>query len=680
MPNQLIHETSPYLLQHANNPVEWLPWGLEALEKARKENKPIFLSIGYAACHWCHVMEHESFEDPQTAEIMNEHFVSIKVDREERPDLDSIYMGAVVAMTGQGGWPMSVFLTPEGEPFYGGTYFPATSRYGMAAFRDVLMGVANAWKTENSDLRRTSAELTQHLRENSRLVAKGSSPLREDMLQQAAQVLIDSYNEDIGSWGGAPLFPQPMAVEFLLTQAERGSRKALDTASHLLLTMSRGGLFDVVGGGFHRYSTDNSWLVPHFEKMLYDNGQLALAYLHGYMLTDSAEMQAACTQTLDFIAREMTHPSGGFYSSLDADSEGEEGKYYLWTAEEINQALPDIGDRSLIRQIYAIAPNGNFEGKYILQRNSSLEDLSDDLGLSETELVEWLASIHQQLYAARERRVRPMTDDKVLVSWNALALRAFAQAARYLKRTDYLEIAQKNADFLLDALIIDGRLMRAWRNGQARHPAFLEDYAGLAIALLDLYQSDQDPRWYNAASRLCIEILERFQDPAGGFFDNAAEHGQLIARPKDIQDNATPSGSALAAYALLYMAAFDERGEWRSIAEGMLSTVQDYALKHPTAFSFWLQGFDFAAGPVRQVAIVGPAAQPDTQALLAEIWRVYRPRVVVAVNGLEKSAQRLPALLHERGMLQGKPTVYVCQDFTCNLPVHTIQAVRQQLG
>ena len=517
MPNQLIHETSPYLLQHAHNPVDWFPWGPEALEKAHAENKPIFLSIGYAACHWCHVMEHESFEDPQTARLLNDYFVRIKVDREERPDLDSIYMNAVVMMTGQGGWPMSLFLTPEGQPFYGGTYFPSERRYGMPAFREVLSAVAQSWEKEQDEIHRVGSEIVQHLRQSSAWHGTAGA-LRPETLQQATETLLKTYDWNKGGWGQAPRFPQPMAIEFLLLQAARGDQKALQAAVHALDRMSRGGMYDVVGGGFHRYSTDDNWLVPHFEKMLYDNAQLARAYLHAYLLTGKAAFRQVCTETLDFIRREMTHPQGGFFSSLDADSEGQEGKYYVWTHSEVDTALPNQQDRDLFHQVYSVTTQGNFEGQNILQRNASLPEIAGQIGLPEIDLIGRLEGIHQQLTAFREKRVRPLTDDKVLVSWNALALRAFAEAARYLRRPDYLELARKNAAFLLRELYPAGRLLRAWRDGQARHNAYLEDHAGMILALLDLYQSDANPHWYAAAGQIAGRYADPFPQPAGQLF------------------------------------------------------------------------------------------------------------------------------------------------------------------
>jgi uncharacterized protein len=676
MPNRLKDETSPYLLQHAENPVDWYPWGPEALDRAKAEDKPIFLSVGYAACHWCHVMAHESFENPKIASLLNKSFVSIKVDREERPDIDSIYMNAVVAMTGQGGWPMSVFLTPDGEPFYGGTYFPPTRRYGLPSFEDVLQAVIRAWETDRAEIVESSQKLADHLKEASRWDAAGSGTLQKDMIQRATQTLIDTYDWKQGGWGSAPRFPQPMALEFLMLQATRGNEKALEAVVNNLAIISRGGLYDVVGGGFHRYSTDDAWLVPHFEKMLYDNAQLALAYLHAYLLTGRADFHRICTETLDFILREMAHPDGGCYSSLDADSEGVEGKYYVWMPGEIEAALPDAADRDLLAQVYPLTDAGNFEGKTILQRTEPLAEIAGKIGMREENLSTRLDAIHKQLYAFREQRVRPGTDDKVLVMWNSLVLRALAEAARYLHRADYLEAARKNAHFLLSGMVVDGQLMRAWRDGKARSPAYLEDHAGLILGLLALYQTDPDPRWYTAAERLVVEMQSHFRDPQGGFYDTRADQPALITRPKDIQDNATPSGNALAANALLRMAAYSEQPEWQAQAEAMLATVQELMVRHPTSFAMWLQALDFASGPVQQVAVIGAPRSPETQALLDVLWKEYRSRLVAAAG---PGGTDTPELLQERGMLQGKPTAYVCQNFTCNMPVNTPEGLRQQL-
>jgi uncharacterized protein YyaL (SSP411 family) len=684
MTNRLVNENSPYLLQHAENPVDWYPWGDEALEKARREDKPIFLSIGYAACHWCHVMAHESFEDTDLGALMNQNFVNIKVDREERPDLDSIYMNAVVAMTGQGGWPMSVFLTPSGEPFYGGTYFPPVRRYNMPSFREVLNSVARLWRDDRTRLLQSGAEIAQHL-QNAQLPDMAYQSTNSAVLDQAAFQLAQTYDWQHGGWGKAPKFPQPMAIEFLLRRAARGDKLAQDIAIHALEAMARGGMYDVVGGGFSRYSTDNNWLVPHFEKMLYDNAQLARVYLQAYMLTRKPSFLQACEETLDFLASEMLDSSGGMYSSLDADSEGEEGKYYLWSLEEIRSALATISwsglmpdPVELIVAAYNIKQTGNFEGKIIFQRAMSNEELASQFGLSIDLVQPLLAEIHSTLRLVRSRRVPPATDDKILVAWNALALRAFAESARYLQRADYLAIAQKNAGFLLDELNREGRLMRSWRRGQVRHNAYLEDYAALILGLVALYQSDPDLRWYRAAVELTEVMIAHYSDPQGGFYDTRDDHDPLLLRPKDVQDNATPSGNALAVRALLEMALYTGKEDWRQVAEHMLGKIQAIASRHPTAFSQWLIALDIAVLPMREIAILGDLQNPATQSLITTLWSKYREDALVVISNYPPLPDA-PALIQERPLVDSQPTAYVCQNFVCLRPVQTSQELLGQL-
>ncbi len=677
MPNHLIYETSPYLLQHAENPVDWYPWGPEALQKARREDKPIFLSIGYAACHWCHVMAHESFEDPAIAALINQSYVPIKVDREERPDLDNLYMDAVIAMTGQGGWPMSVFLTPEYVPFYGGTYFPAVARQGMPAFRDVLLQLAEIWQHDRTRIVEAGREVAAQLQGSTRWEA-GHQALTPSLLKEAGQTMTLSYDWEHGGWGTAPKFPQPMSVEFLLRLATRGDAAALQVANHALASMARGGMYDVVGGGFHRYSTDADWLVPHFEKMLYDNAQLALAYLHGYLLGGSPLFERICEETLDFILREMTGAAGGFFSSLDADSEGREGKYYLWTREEITQALDNAPDLEFLAAAYDLRPEGNFDGAIILQRTSGDTELGEKFGLPVEEVPKRLRRLHLRLRETREGRIRPACDDKVLVAWNCLAIQALAQAARYLERPDYLAAAERSADFLLTHLHTNERLQRTWRSGQARNNAALDDCAGLMIALLDLYQSSPQPRWYQSAVRLAEEMLAHYRDPDGGFFDARDDQTDLLARPKNVQDNATPCGNAQAAYALLQLSAYSERSDWQELAEGMLKSAQKAAVRYPTAFSYWLCAIDLAVGPLQQVAILSPEEHPDLQLMLRALWATYRPRLVAAL-ATQPMPAGAPSLLEDRQALDGKPTAYVCQGFVCQRPVTTAAEMAAQL-
>jgi len=669
MPNQLAKENSPYLLQHAENPVAWLPWNDEALEKARTEDKPIFLSVGYAACHWCHVMAHESFEDEGTAAILNNHFISIKVDREERPDLDSIYMKAVVAMTGQGGWPMSVFLTPDGEPFYSGTYFPPERRYNMPAFTEVLGSIARLWVDDREQLLESSKKIGDYLKKQ---VGSGGiyGELSTNKLDQATKNLTDIYDWEFGGWGQAPKFPQPMAIEFLLRRASKGDSNSLDIAHHALRSMAKGGMYDVVGGGFSRYSVDNSWKTPHFEKMLYDNALLSLVYLHAYLLTKEPQFRRVCDETLDFVLREMIHQEGGFYSSLDADSEGVEGKYYVWTPEEINGSLKDPQDAAFFIDAYGITEAGNFEGKNILQRVSSNDELSAKFGFPVEEIPAKMVSLHKILLDMRSKRIPPGTDNKILVSWNALMMIAFAEAGRHLSNEAYTQTAKKNADFLIHNLFIEGRLLRSWRGGNAKYNAYLEDYAGLSLALLSLYQSDPNPRWYQFALRLGDDIVAHFSDSEGGFFDTRDDHESLLLRPKDLQDNAFPSGNALAVLALLQLSFYGDRTEFRAIAEKTLTTNAEQMVKYPTAFAQWLIAADFAIEPSLEIAILGKPEFPGANDLIHALWSEWHPNMVTAAAPYPPPPGS-PSLLDNRPLHNESPTAYVCRQFVCKHPVNT---------
>jgi uncharacterized protein YyaL (SSP411 family) len=675
MPNHLANALSPYLRQHAGNPVDWYPWGPEALEKARREQKPIFLSIGYSACHWCHVMAHESFENPATADLLNAHFVSIKVDREERPDLDSLYMSAVVAMTGQGGWPMSIFLTPDLKPFFGGTYFPPKPQHGLPAFPDLLKAIATAWETGREEIMQESARLVGQLLQQAGQTQLGETFTEAD-LYAVAQGLVRSYDWQNGGWGSAPKFPQPMLIEFLLRRHLAGDEQALHPAVHALRAMSRGGMYDVVGGGFARYSTDASWLVPHFEKMLYDNAQLTSVYLHAWQVTQDPSFRQVVQASLGFVSRELASPEGGFYSSLDADSGGEEGQYYLWGLEEIRGVL---GEKSgFFESAYKITPQGNWEGRTILQRQLDDGSLAAHFGLTVVQVQENLAECHARLLAARSERLRPATDDKVLTAWNGLMLVSLAEAGVTFADGHLLELAERNADFLLTHLCPEGSLWHAWRDGQAGQEVFLEDYAALILGLLELYQADFNLRWFERAERLAAQMLERFSDPSGGFFDTPADAQTVLIRPKDLQDNATPSGNALAAQALLKLAAFTGRERYLESAQDCLRLVERLATQYPTAFGAWLSAADFALAGVKQVAIIGELADPATRALLATARASYHPNLVLAACSLPIPPGS-PSLLDDRTMLGGRPTAYVCQGLVCNLPVTQPEQLKRQL-
>jgi uncharacterized protein YyaL (SSP411 family) len=623
-------------------------------------------------------MERESFEDPEVAQIMNEHFVNIKVDREERPDLDDIYMGAVVALTGQGGWPMSVFLTPDGTPFYGGTYFPPVPRGGLPAFRNVLLGVADAWKNRRDDVLRGGASVLNHVQQSDwiggRPAGEGLSPGTLSAAAQSAWRQFDWHN---AGWGGAPKFPQPMTIEFLLRYHYRaGESLALEMAAKTLTAMARGGMYDQLGGGFHRYSVDARWLVPHFEKMLYDNAQLARAYLHGWQVTGDPYYRRIVEEILDYVLREMTDPAGGFYSSQDADSEGEEGKFFIWTPDEIRAALGQ--EASLFLDAYGVTEHGNFEGRNILSLVSDADSLGRKHGLEPAEVQPRLDAARARLLAEREKRVHPGLDDKVLTAWNGLMLAAMAEAARVLKSERYRNAAERNAAFLLGQMRTpEGRLLRTWRQGQARLNGYLEDYANLAEGLLALYETTFDPVWYTAARELAEAAIQHFAHPNGGFYDTSDDHETLVVRPRGLQDNATPSGNGMMAAALLRLAALSGEGRYHDLAEAMLEPMQPLLAEHPTAFAQWLNALTFALGPVKEVAVVGEPAQPDTQALLDAAFAKFRPLQVVA---LAAPGHESPVpLLAGRDQRDGRATAYVCQHFACRLPVTGPAELQQQL-
>ncbi len=678
MPNRLAGETSPYLLQHQNNPVDWYPWGPEALARARAEDKPIFLSIGYAACHWCHVMAHESFEDQATAALMNQLFVNIKVDREERPDLDSIYMNAVVALTGSGGWPMSVFLTPEQVPFYGGTYFPPRPAHGLAAFQQVLRGVADAWQNRQDEVRTGAQDVLNHIRQSElRGQMPGAEPLLPGTLDAAAQELWREFDWRHYGWGGGPKFPQPMAMEFLLRQhALTGQSNPLDMVVKAARSMARGGLYDQLGGGFHRYATDAAWLVPHFEKMLYDNAQLARVYLHLWQVTGDPEFRRVVEDTLDYVLREMTDPSGGFYSTQDADSEGHEGKFFVWTPADIDGALG--AEAVLFKEAYGVTPRGNFEGQNILFVAAAADELAARHDIPETEVRQSLDASRRILFALRAGRVAPGRDDKVLAAWNGLMLAALAEAARVLGRDDYCQAARANGDFILSRLRgADGALFRSWRNGQSRLTAYLEDYADAADGLLALYEATFETYYYTAACELVAYALAHFADPNGGYFDTPDQHEPLVTRPKDVQDNATPSGSGMLATVLLRLAAFSGETRYAEAAEAILGSLQPVLSQHPTAFAQSLVALSLALSRPREIALVGDPAETGTQALLAVINGAYRPFQVLA---LKRPGQEPPLpLLAGREPLRGLPTAYVCFNMACQLPVTEPAALAAQL-
>jgi uncharacterized protein len=641
MANRLADETSPYLLQHKDNPVDWYPWGEEALERARTEDRPILLSIGYSACHWCHVMERESFEDPQTAALMNERFVSIKLDREERPDLDSIYMEACQAMTGQGGWPLNVFLTPEQVPFYAGTYFPPESRMNMPSWRQVLEAVAQAWDDRKDEIRAGGDRIANHLR-GAAALEPSSQPFDPAELDAAVETLRGQFDSAHGGFGGAPKFPPASALEFLLRRGER------EMTAQTLRAMASGGMYDQVGGGFARYAVDRHWLVPHFEKMLYDNALLARVYLHGWQALGDPLFRTVAEETLDWALREMRAPEGGFYSALDADSEGEEGRFYVWTVDELREALAGEPDADEAIAWFGATARGNFEGRNIPVRGPGDPERRDA----------WRAA----LYEVRRQRVWPGLDDKRLTSWNAMMIGALADAGAVLERDDYLDAARDAATFVLSSLRdSDGRLLRTWKDGRGRLNAYLEDHAFLLEALLSLYEATFEPRWFAAARELAGQMVDRFADDEnGGFFETSSDHEQLLARRKDLEDHPIPSGNASAAYGLLRLAALTGEADWEERGVSVLRLLHELAVRHPQAFGHLLQALDFHLAPVKEVALVGDDVRPLERVVRA----AFRPHLVLA--GGERDG--VP-LLEGREPVDGRAAAYVCEHFACKAPV-----------
>jgi uncharacterized protein YyaL (SSP411 family) len=684
MSNLLANETSPYLLQHADNPVEWRPWGEEALAAARAQDKPIFLSIGYSACHWCHVMAHESFADPETARLLNESFISIKVDREERPELDQIYMEAVQRMTGHGGWPLSVFLTPELEPFFGGTYWPPEPRGGMPGFKQVIRAVADAWKHRRGDAVRQAKQLTELLGEP--LVAGEAQPLARHHLEQAEAALSRSFDPVFGGFGGAPKFPHPIDLRFLLRRwFHTGKASVLTMVRTTLDKMAAGGMYDQLGGGFHRYSVDAQWLVPHFEKMLYDNALLARCYLEAWMATGEADYARVARETLDYVLRDLTDPAGGFYSSEDADSEGHEGRFYVWTAEEIRQALGSEAAR-VFCYVYDVTEAGNFEGRNILSRPKTLAQCARILGLGLDELTVIVEDGRRKLFEVRSRRVRPGRDDKVLTSWNGLMIDALALAGAALGEPRYLEAARRAAEFVLANMRqTDGRLWHAWRRGHAAVDGLLEDYASLAEALVTLYEADFDERWIDEAVALADLLLARFGDPKeGGFFTAAADHGSLLVRKKDLIDSSTPSGSGLAASALARLARLSGREDYRAAAEAALAVAAPIVDRMPLAVGQMLLVADMFLKPSPEVVIVGGEDSGANAEVIAALQRSYVPGRVAAFRGTgQRSPHRSRAL---EAIFQGKsangdgPMLYLCENWACQAPVRGAAAVASALA
>ncbi len=668
--NWLIHETSPYLRQHAHNPVDWYGWGPEALQKAEREDKPILLSIGYSACHWCHVMERESFENEKIANVMNEHFVNIKVDREERPDLDTLYMNYVQMTTGSGGWPMTVFLTPDQVPFFGGTYFPPDDRYGRPGFPRLLLLVAEAYRNRRKEIESQGPEVLKNLQEiNDIKMTPGR--LNENVLQAAFENLSPRFDTTYGGLAGAPKFPNSMNLSFCLrSYARTGQKSTLDFVELSLEKMARGGMYDQLGGGFHRYSVDEHWLVPHFEKMLYDNALLSRLYLEAYQLTGKPLYRRIVEEILDYVKRDMADPEGGFYSTQDADSEGEEGKFFIWTPDEIKKILGEK-DGKLFCRYYDVTAQGNFEGKNILNVPRSLEEVAKDVNLHPDALSEILEQCRRQLFQEREKRAKPHRDEKILTSWNGLMMVSFVEAGSVLNRPDYLEVALKNAQFILARLCQERKILRTYKDGQAKLNGYLEDYSNLAEGLTSLYEATGDKVWLDQAVKVADVLLEQFWDEIGAtFYVTGRDHEKLITRVKDFYDNATPSGNSVAAIVLLKLSLFTGNPTYREKAQAYLEGMSLALSKHPAGFGYLLGAADFSIGPVREIAVVGKVEDSQTQNLLKTIYRQYLPNKVVALldPGSKGPDSKLP-LLEGKTLVGGKSAVYICQNYACKAPV-----------
>ena len=679
--NRLINETSPYLLQHAHNPVDWFPWGEEAFAKAKSENKPILLSVGYSACHWCHVMEHESFENEDIAKLMNESFVNIKVDREERPDVDQIYMNAVQMMTHHGGWPMTVFLTPDGVPYYGGTYFPPVDRYNMPGFPRVLQSVAAAFHERPDDIAQTANSVLAELQRLS-TASESQELITPELLDIAHAGTIRNYDPNNGGFGSAPKFPPAMSLEFLLrSYARTKQQQALEIVRHTCRKMADGGIYDQLGGGFHRYSTDARWLVPHFEKMLYDNALLSRLYLHYYQLTHEEFARQIAEGILDYVVREMTDANGGFYSTQDADSEGHEGKFFVWSLAEVNEYL-GTEDAKLFAAYYDVTEEGNFEGKNILHVDRTVEEVAKELGTDTEQLNVVLERGRQKLFAIRDQRVKPDRDDKILTAWNGLMLASFAEAAVILDREDYATVARNNATFVLDQLKREGLLLRTYKDGKAKLNGYLEDYAFYADGLLTLFETTGELRWLKEAIALSETMLSEFWDEQdGGFFFTGKSHEQLIVRTKDYFDNATPSGNSVAADVLLRLGLLTDNEHYRRQAVSVLRLVADTARRFPSGFGRALCAFDFYLGRPKEIVVLGETGAVDTSALRKTTWQAYIPNKIVAFSDpASAEAEQLIPLLKDRSLINGQATAYVCENYTCQEPVTDPNNLASQLA
>jgi len=691
MPNHLINETSPYLRQHAHNPVDWYPWGPEAFERAQRENKPIFLSIGYSTCHWCHVMAHESFEHPEVARLMNEAFVSIKVDREERPDIDSVYMSACQVMTGSGGWPLSIIMTPDKKPFFAATYIPRESRFGLVGMMELIPHIRDLWATRRGEALSLSNEIAAVLQRTSQDTP--GEELDEATLELAYEQLSKRFDEQHAGFGNAPKFPTPHNLLFLLRYWKRGGNQAaLDMVEKTLLAMRRGGIYDHVGFGFHRYSTDSQWLVPHFEKMLYDQAMLAIAYTEAYQATGKEDYGKTAREIFTYVLRDMTAPEGVFYSAEDADSEGEEGKFYLWTQEEIRQALGNE-EAAFIAKVFNIEKDGNFleqatgkkNGVNILHLRKALGELASDLDLSQQDLQAHLEVIRQKLFAYREKRVRPMKDDKILIDWNGLMIAALAKGAQAFNELEYAEAACRAADFILGNMRKpDGRLLHRYRDGQSGVQANLDDYAFLVWGLIELYEAIFNARHLEVALELTGDMVRHFWDKNGGGLYLTPDDGEsLFVRKKEIYDGAIPSGNSVAMLNLLRLGRMTATSDLEEKAARIGSAFSGSVKQLPSAHTQLMVALDFGIGPCYEVVIAGKAQAKDTKAMAKALRTSFLPNKVVLLNPGERESPEIAKLAEftkNQSSIGGRATAYVCMNYNCKLPTTDINKMLELLN
>lgn len=673
--NRLAGEASPYLQQHAENPVDWYPWGEGAFEEAERRDVPVLLSVGYSTCHWCHVMARESFEDDDTAALINENFVPVKVDREERPDVDAVYMEAVQAMTGRGGWPMTVFLTPAGEPFFAGTYFPPESRGGLPGFRDVLRSVADAWEEGREEILSDAERVSEALRREVEAVGEVSL----DTLRTGLDGVRELYDPVNGGFGSAPKFPQPVLLDLLLrVGVTRSWEGCLAMLNRTLKRMARGGIYDQIGGGFHRYSVDADWYVPHFEKMLYDNGALLSVYSNTYLLTGDAVYRSVAEETAEYLLREMRSPGGGFFAAQDADSEGVEGLFYTWTPDEMEEVLGP-GEAEVVERYFGVSEDGDLEGRSVLRVAESIDGVAESMDMSVREVEAVLERGREVLFRSRERRVRPGRDEKVIAGWNGLAIGGLADAYLALRDEELLEAAEGAASFVLDELRDGDRLRRYWGDGEARGEGVLEDYALVGLGLMRLYQASLDPDWFVAARELGDAALERFFDPDRGVFYDAVEAERLVKRPRSTVDSALPSGGSAATQLLLELWAFTGEERYVEAAGSALRSVEELARKFPSSHAAWLASMDQFLEPPLEVAVAGEAGEPGTEALLDVLNETYRPGARWGLSPPDGDAGEKVPLLRDRVPIAGEATAYVCEGSMCLRPVTEAEGLREML-